>query len=326
MAAATATATTSATGTRPSESPTSGTSFRSEHVEGVGAASADGARADEAGVQPQPKRHFSASFECGFVAGLAVTAVLHPWDRALYLSVINRRTFFSQANWHRPYHALGQTLFGRAVSGGLYFPLEDWCTAATGSAVLGGQAAGVLNGFLLNPLSLVKYQSWGQEDYKSFAATSRQLLRDAGPLVVLRGVISTMMRDGIFGFCFSLRRLAPNKTGAVEQPVASDFAAAVVCAAVGTTLGSPFNYLRNLSYAQNSCVELESWQAKRAFAERAFGDLSRETREAGSFAGRLRVIVTRFNLGWGTLRVAVGMAMTDHVYTSCVRARRSVAI
>jgi hypothetical protein len=265
---------------------------------------------------PVPANKSEASFGCGFAAGLFVTALLHPWDRALYFSVIHRKPFLTMANWRNPYHAIMQTLLGRTISGGLFFPLEDHCSAILGSKILGGQAAGVLNGFILNPLSFVKYQSWSANDLeRSFSSTSRRLLRDAGPLVFMRGAIATMCRDATFGMCFAVRKLLPLDDGR------STFAASLVCAAAGTTLSSPFNYLRNQSYAEKSVVPLESLAQKRAFWRSALEELQQEVRGQPSRFSSLKVLQQRLNVGWGTLRVAVGMALTDHVYRTCNQAR-----
>ena len=44
----------------------------------------------------------------GFTSGLIVTGVLNPYDRALYLSIINQRSFLDARNWRMPFQGLGQ--------------------------------------------------------------------------------------------------------------------------------------------------------------------------------------------------------------------------
>mmetsp|Transcript_10044 Transcript_10044/g.22557 ORF Transcript_10044/g.22557 Transcript_10044/m.22557 type:complete len:297 (+) Transcript_10044:58-948(+) len=250
-------------------------------------------------------------FISGFLAGTTVTAALHPWDRALYLSVIRATPFLSRANWQNPYGGLSQTLVGRSISSGLYFPLEQICSAAIGSNIIGGQTASVINGLVLNPLNLVKYQCWGQEQYTSFQFTALKLYRDAGPLVFLRGAFPTMLRDAIFGLCFACRKGLQEDQGGNE---AQNFAVAVLCAAVGTTLSSPFNYIRNLAYAEPSWMELETVKSKKAYWDRVFADLASDVRAQETKAGAMRCLQSRFRLGWGTLRVAIGMGLTDQAY------------
>uniref|UniRef100_A0A0G4IAU7 Mitochondrial carrier protein n=1 Tax=Chromera velia CCMP2878 TaxID=1169474 RepID=A0A0G4IAU7_9ALVE len=50
---------------------------------------------------------------------------LHPWDRALYLSMKENRPFLHLANWKHPFQGFFTTIGSRAVANGLYFPLES---------------------------------------------------------------------------------------------------------------------------------------------------------------------------------------------------------
>ena len=68
----------------------------------------------------------SISLISGFSSGLVVAFALNPWDKALYLSVINQRSFLDLNNFHKPFQGVTQSLFQRAVSHGLYFPLEHF--------------------------------------------------------------------------------------------------------------------------------------------------------------------------------------------------------
>jgi hypothetical protein len=107
-------------------------------------------------------------FKCGLVSGLVQAAVFNPWDRALYLSIKENRGFLHLENFRNPFSGLLQTLFQRACSAGLYFPLEDIFmkmlsenSAANGlnsnvMSFVAGNSAGALNGLVLNPLAAVK--------------------------------------------------------------------------------------------------------------------------------------------------------------------------
>ena len=64
---------------------------------------------------PTAKRRF----EAGLASGLACAALFNPWDRALFLSVIESRAFLSPSNFRQPFQGLGQTLVHRTVSNGL---------------------------------------------------------------------------------------------------------------------------------------------------------------------------------------------------------------
>mmetsp|Transcript_43413 Transcript_43413/g.114804 ORF Transcript_43413/g.114804 Transcript_43413/m.114804 type:complete len:282 (-) Transcript_43413:12-857(-) len=261
------------------------------------------------------------SIGAGFAAGLATTALLNPWDRALYLSIVHRRSFFAKDNWRSPYRGLLQTLVQRSVSSGLYFPLEERFAAALGSHALGGPAAGAMMALLLNPLSLIKYHTWGvTEERRWFMTTARRLYRDAGPMVFARAAFSSALRDATFGLCFGLRKHFPRAGGEPATPT-QEFAAAIGCAAAGTALSSPFNYVRNMTYAEQSHVPLESFRSAYTFWRRVLGELAKEAREHPTLRGRVSFLQGRLRLGWGTARVAVGMAITDQIYSTCCRAQ-----
>lgn len=104
---------------------------------------------------------------CGIVSGLTQAVVFNPWDRALYLSVKNETPFLSRSNFTKPMDGVLQTLAHRALSAGLYFPLEEIFThffrhtsvEPTYKPYLtfvAGTLAGISNGFLLNPFARIK--------------------------------------------------------------------------------------------------------------------------------------------------------------------------
>ena len=105
---------------------------------------------------------------CGLVSGIVQAGVFNPWDRALYLSIKENRHFLNIENFKNPFAGLIQTLFQRAVSAGLYFPLEEMFRSGLAGnplaynlsnywvAFIAGNSAGAVNGLLLNPLAAVK--------------------------------------------------------------------------------------------------------------------------------------------------------------------------
>ena len=156
-----------------------------------------------------------STLSCGFVAGLLTAGLLNPWDRALYLSVKETRSFFHPLNWKSPYQGFTQALFQRATTSGMYFPLEQWCLVAlTDSGMLAtrpgargwfaGCMAGSVNGVLFNWIAAVKYASWGRPEHdRSFWQTASSMWRRGRVKPFLRGTVSTVMRDVVFGGAFS---------------------------------------------------------------------------------------------------------------------------
>lgn len=119
--------------------------------------------------QPKERGHQIRNFSCGLVSGLVQAVVFNPWDRALYLSVKESRPFTSFSNFQQPFSGLLQTIFQRAISAGLYFPLEqyfieyfsqEWTSNQSNNshwiALAAGNCAGAINGLALNPLAAIK--------------------------------------------------------------------------------------------------------------------------------------------------------------------------
>ena len=110
---------------------------------------------------------------CGIISGLIQAGVFNPWDRALYLSVMYHRPFLRSANFLNPMAGVMQTIVQRAISSGLYFPLEDIFAESIGKHIqdkdnpslqrttrfVAGLLAGSANGILLNPFSSVKVRN-----------------------------------------------------------------------------------------------------------------------------------------------------------------------
>jgi hypothetical protein len=102
---------------------------------------------------------------CGLLSGVLQAGVFNFWDRALFLSLKEHRPFLDRRNFEKPFAGILQSLLQRAISGGLYFPLEDiYRKLLIESGVQGnfsqnflaGTFAGGTNGILMNPASIVK--------------------------------------------------------------------------------------------------------------------------------------------------------------------------
>ena len=100
---------------------------------------------------------------CGLGTGMATTVLFNPYDRALFLSVRDHRRFLSLKNFTSPFQGMMQSIGIRAISGGMWFPLEHYFRQTMGGGQLGflaGSAAGLCSSAVLNPLTAIKYQTW----------------------------------------------------------------------------------------------------------------------------------------------------------------------
>jgi len=250
----------------------------------------------------------------GFASGIIVTGFLNPWDRALYLSVIHNRNFLQMENFLRPYQGVSQTLLARSVSTGLYFPLEQMTRrkldqvpiSQTARNMAGGCLVGAMTAVILNPLNLVKYHSWSTSDNARFIESCKKMHRNAGLFGFSRGCYSAILRDMIFGATFSgLRNQnVPSNDGKVTR-----FLVNALSCFVATALSSPMNYSRSMQYASSSRKECPS-------IIMILRDLkSKVYSEQKTFVRRLLRFQSHLRVGWGTTRVAIGMSLTELVYS-----------
>ena len=218
------------------------------------------------------------------------------------------------------------------------------CTHPLGVHFLAGNSAGAVSGVVLNQLTAIKYASWDAEH--GFLATASRMWREGGMRPFMKGIVPTVVRDTIFGGVFALtkegcargiRKLqsrakkvskeekethtaAQSGTASSLVKTASaftvhntktvDFVSSLLAGALGTIVSSPFNYVRNIKYG---------WPASEAppATLRILGDLLTECRQKvadGEWRQAAGHMQDRLRIGWGTARVAVGMAVGYEIY------------
>lgn len=269
--------------------------------------------------RPQP----GTSFACGIGAGMIQAGLFNPYDRALYLSVKHKRPFISLSNWKNPYLGFAQSVCGRAVQGGLFFPLEKTFQSVLiagqnehdghgtvkmkrnrASDFLVGSAAGCVNATFLNPLTAIKYRTWGKSKNRGMMREARHMWRKAGITPFLHGLLPTVCRDVIFGGCYTLIRHHLQDSGQNPERL---WASNMCAAAVATMASGPFNLARNMQYATGTTKERPS-------IVQVLGKLGRDMRERNSLVSRVSFLQNRLRIGWGTLRVATGVALGQQVF------------
>eukprot|EP01031_Cornospumella_fuschlensis_P030607 gene30607-36983_t len=264
---------------------------------------------------------------CGLVSGLLQAILFNPWDRALYLSVKEARPFLTRLNFKDPFAGVTQTVVQRAISAGLYFPLEEIFTLLLKNHIedsrneaklasvyfLAGTLAGIVNGVLMNPFTIIKYQFWGRPDGApvNFFSVAMHIIKTGGVRHLFVGTLATVQRDLVFGGCFATMRheLLPairrkydyrNKHDEVEKEKAN-FVINLLSATTATLLSSPINYVRNMHYATPP-------DTKPASTVLILRELFSNAAQESTALLRLHYIQSRLRLGWGTARVGCGMA------------------
>eukprot|EP00934_Nitzschia_sp_Nitz4_P002360 Nitzschia sp. Nitz4//scaffold134_size62860//53454//54416//NITZ4_006337-RA/size62860-processed-gene-0.40-mRNA-1//1//CDS//3329535523//2360//frame0 len=255
------------------------------------------------------------SFSCGLVAGVVQAGLFNPVDRALYLSVKNQKPFLSWEHFRRPYLGFYQSVGHRALSGGLYFPLENFflqlfiqdhdCPQAL--VTLGaGTAAGTVNAIICNPIAAIKYKTWSREVNRGMLVESMSMLRKGGLRPFLNGMSPTILRDLVFGGTYTFLRCQLHSyfdIASADQQIGAN----VIAAALATVISGPLNLARNVQYATCSRQKADSTMA-------VMNHFMDQVAERPTLYLKWNVIQNRLRLGWGTARVALGMAFGHYIY------------
>ncbi len=144
-----------------------------------------------------------------------------------------------------------------------------------------------------------------------------------------RGIHLTVLRDIVWGGTYAgLRNWLPEKllflgtsTGFIakdasapskSKPGVISFTSNMVAGGIGTMISSPINYCRNMAYGHNVAHEARGVMS-------ILGDLVHDTNVHHARSGKSRAsyFLGRLAIGWGTLRVALGLAVSSQIYIEC---------
>ncbi len=246
--------------------------------------------------------------------------LFNPIDRALYLRVHNREPrLMVWSNWSHPFQGFANAAVYRTIAGATYLFFQDTFRFGFQLAVPAlaqpsrllhlqlcvGVFAGAANGVCLNWFQLLKFRLWSQGSGRFFAV-ARQVYVEAGARMFFRGTGISVVRDLSFGVVYELLRapgLAPGTNGYVQ------FACNVGAGALASMVSSPFNYCRNVVYGAPLTASPMRTARLLAFL----------VRECKAQPSPLRHMNSRLNLGWGTLRVGLGIAVGQYVYSRVER-------
>lgn len=303
-------------------------------------------------------------------SGAVQAALFNPYDRALYVRVkYRRRKFLDWRNFDRPFQGfLNASFYRTTVSGGYFlwqdivrmiierfFPMQFHASVSPHfNAALIGLLAGSLNGFLLNPLQIVKFRMWNSSssaETMNFWKTACQLFKEGGCHIFFRGCLTTVVRDCVFGVTYELvRRMnygdllfsSSNEENASKLHAARYDRASLLtnmsAALCASMLSSPFNFVRTVVYSTASgatpvsAIFLYHSLVKQLRFIYSFG---KSYVYLASMTGAKRVNITasslsfsrnyypkaswawfnsRLNIGWGSLRIGLGMGMSQNLF------------
>jgi hypothetical protein len=126
-----------------------------------------------------------------------------------------------------------------------------------------------------------------------------------------KGIVATVIRDAMFGGSFAIIKCytKPAALPSSHPPSTAhrllDNGSILLAGATATIASAPWNYARNIKYATPPGQPIPSiWCCLR--------DLFRDARTAD--CGTLKFLQQRLRIGWGTARVACGMAVGFQLY------------
>ncbi|CAM2975514.1 Mitochondrial carrier protein [Legionella steigerwaltii] len=286
---------------------------------------------NEQAGEGDPKLNFMQKFNIdvasGLIVGVSTAGIFNPWDRALYLSVKYNRPFLSIENFKDPYQGFSQALVQRTFLGSIYYIAQGELNtylfpylhnhlgfSQTLSQFYVGMVAGSIGGISTNSISAVKYHTWGKED-ASFRKSAQEMWAQGGFKPFIKGTTATVTRDMVFGSTYEmLRSLMRAKAKKAEskapssKPSYQEFFYNASAAGLATIASSPFNYVRNMQYATPA-------NRKSPSAYEVLAHLWSESRKLEKpLLGQLSFFQQKFRIGWGTARVAVGMAAGQKLF------------
>jgi hypothetical protein len=245
-------------------------------------------------------------------AGGFQAVFFNPYDRALYLRVQNRNSFFHHSNWTHPFQGFANSALYRTVASATYLFWQDEAARALSTSCpdlepsrrrfLVGVIAGSLNGIVLNPMQLVKFHMWSSGGEATFGTAFRNL-RGEGARIFGRGVGVSMMRDVTFGVTYEVLRRDCVASQSSAHRLLLDCAAGMVA----SVASSPFNFARTLIFGAPASGCPLSTSTLLQF-------LVKETIAIPTSRAKWRHLNARLNIGWGTIRVGCGMACGQYVF------------
>jgi len=185
-------------------------------------------------------------------------------------------------------------------------------------APFAGQLAGASTAIVSNPLSHLKYRQYGRQKERSFFRELESIRRSQKGLS--RGLGPSLMRDSVFGCTFTTLRAVMAKRDAEwarQHPAGSNKPGScpvsrqllVDCGAgcLACVMSGPFNYVRNQQYAY---VQISG--APFPSTALVFSDLAKDVVAGPS--GWWTLLNSKLRIGWGSLRVGMGMAGGSYFY------------
>lgn len=237
-------------------------------------------------------------------------AILFNWaDKAQYKSIKYHRNIFDKRNFKYPMQGTFNSIATKIISNGSYFFWLDTyrvlgktlypTTSKPLSEFIAGNLAGSTVAIITNPLSAIKYRGWDKRTPIIMTATI--MYKKGGMKSFFKGTTPRICRDMIFSSGYIMTHYyGKEKFGNGKLLFMLDN----VSAMVATTLSSPYNYVMNRKYAVKPHNSYPS-------TYQIFKELYHLTKQESQ---QVLYLVRRFQIGFGNIRVALGMTISHRIY------------
>lgn len=240
----------------------------------------------------------------GVLTGIFSTILFNPADRALFLMVRDKKPIWDPSLWRKPYLGASKALYGRIVGYGVYLSFFDayshfFKEKTNHPLLLASLSTGLTTVCLTHHLNVIKMYQWSHQNTGGVIKSAKMMTSEFGSHVFLRGFFQTCLRDCLFSttfFCLS-------KQLNTEQ----NFAKSVVIASSATALTSPINYLRSRIFFDFKDFPVPLTKVCQELAKEMHS-------KRGLLQKTSYIFFDRLNIGFGTLRVGLGMAVAQKFY------------
>jgi hypothetical protein len=249
----------------------------------------------------------------GILSGIINVTIFNPFDRALNLATKNHTSIFLPEYWkpYVMYQGMHHGIIQRTISYGLWYPIVEivkirfdkikYKNNYIDTQVLASMCASGLIGLLTSPVSATKQQYWNNDQKQEMFKFIKEMYKKGGFYAFVRGTTVTIKRDMLFGLIFGYLSFTHNK----EKKIWID----APFATLATVASSPFNYIRVMKYKTECNVHISSLLILK--------DLIKIVKKECKLSLPKQIIYTfhhKFNVGWGSMRVGCGMALSRQLY------------
>lgn len=249
----------------------------------------------------------------GLLTGVINVVMFNPFDRALNLATKNHTSIFLKEYWNPRvmYQGIHHGIVQRTISYGLWYPVVNTVknnidklkcnNKYIDNQVLASMFASGLIGLATSPVSATKQQYWNSNQKMGIFKFVRQMYKTGGFYAFRRGTVITIVRDMKFGLIYGYLSFTHNKEKKflIDAPFAT----------VATVASSPYNYIRVMKYKTECNVHTSGFEILR--------DLIKIVKNECPHSLTKQIIYTfhhKFNVGWGSARVGLGMAFSRQLY------------